>query len=335
MAYINVLSLADTAILTAGIDITANSFMPIPATWNWDQQAEVYEGGEYLGEFVIDGDTYAVEFEYDEEVYLPTETEFLDVTGTNIADNSETNGGMNSFAYAGTEGYVSFVTNNLISEQTVYQYLNSGASFTALALRGNDLIVIEESARVEAFAGNDTILGSNGLDTIFAGTGNDLIKAKDGADFILGGSGKDKIYGGAGEDTINGGSGNDRIVAGEQSDEVRGGTGNDKLYGQSGHDILNGQNGRDVLVGGTGDDILTGGARADKFIFVGRSGSDVITDFNAELDDLILRRTGRDSIDDLEITQQGDDVLIDYGKGEILLENTELADVLGADIFVS
>ena len=45
--------------------------------------------------------------------------------------------------------------------------------------------------------------------------------------------------------------------------------------------------------------------------------------------------TGRDSIDDLEITQQGDDVLIDYGKGEILLENTELADVLGADIFVS
>lgn len=335
MAYINVLSVADTAILTAGIDITANSFMLVPSDWNKSMEPEFYEGGEYYGEYVVDGDTYVVEFTYGEEIYIPTETEFLDITGSNLSDNPETNGGMNSFVYGNAAGYVSFVTNNLIPEMKIYEYLNSGASFTALALRGNDLIVIEESARVEAFAGNDTILGSNGLDTIFAGTGNDLIKAKDGADFILGGSGKDKIYGGAGEDTINAGSGNDRIVAGGQSDEVRGGTGNDKLYGQSGHDILNGQNGRDVLVGGTGNDILTGGARADKFIFVGRAGSDVITDFNAELDDLILRRTGRDSIDDLEITQQGDDVLIDYGKGEILLENTELADVLGADIFIS
>ncbi|NVO28049.1 calcium-binding protein [Donghicola sp. C2-DW-16] len=332
MAFINVLSGADSALLTAGIDITANSFMLVPSDFNMSMEPEFYEGGEYYGEYVVDGDTYAVEFTYGEEVYIPTETEFLDITGFNLSDNPETNGGMNSFVYGNAGSYVSFVTNNLIPEMKIYEYLNSGASFTALALRGNDLIIIEESARVEAFAGNDTILGSNGQDTIFGGKGNDLIKGMDGADIILGASGKDTIIGGAGEDTINGGTGQDRILAGEQSDLVRGGGGNDKLYGEDGLDILLGQNGRDVLVGGKGNDTLTGGARADKFIFVGRAGSDVITDFDADLDDLILRRTGNHSIDDLEITQHGHDVLIDYGKGEILLENTELSDILGADI---
>ena len=169
MAYVDILSVADSAILTYGIDITAKNFMPIPVLWSDSQSPEFYGEGEYSGTFSFGGDTYAVSFSYDDEVYIDTGTEYLDVMGSGITDESETNGGMIAFSYGNADSYISFVTNNMVPELSIYDYFDVGASFTAKALGGNDFIVIEQSAHVEAFAGNDTVLGSSGSDTIFAG----------------------------------------------------------------------------------------------------------------------------------------------------------------------
>jgi Ca2+-binding RTX toxin-like protein len=62
----------------------------------------------------------------------------------------------------------------------------------------------------------------------------------------------------------------------------------DKLSGRGGDDTLKGLDGKDKLDGGTGNDDLYGGHGKDKFVFETNSGKDVIHDFKAHADKLLL-----------------------------------------------
>jgi hypothetical protein len=97
--------------------------------------------------------------------------------------------------------------------------------------------------------------------------------------------------------TVNGGNGSDTVVGTGGEDRLDGGNGNDVVRGEGGHDILSGGNGvdalfggsgKDVLAGGHGTDTLTGGTGADIFRFSKGGGSDVVTDFEAGIDSILL-----------------------------------------------
>ena len=90
-------------------------------------------------------------------------------------------------------------------------------------------------------------------------------------------------------DRTIGTSGRDKLVGDEGANFIYGDDGNDKLVGRDGDDDLQGGAGRDRLVGGDGDDILTGGAGRDVFVFHKRhDGDDTITDFDVDVDRLVL-----------------------------------------------
>lgn len=155
-------------------------------------------------------------------------------------------------------------------------------------------------------------------------TDDDSYNGTTGKDFFAGGVGADVIRGHGGADIFYGGSGADRI---------HGGSGSDSLFGDADDD---------VLVGGAGNDILTGGAGNDRFVVVGdQFGSDVIADFDVAEDILKLSslpvsyataaalREGYDTLAekffDAYVGQQGDDVLINLGPSQILLQNVDMA----------
>jgi serralysin len=109
-----------------------------------------------------------------------------------------------------------------------------------------------------------------------------------------------------------------------------GGDGDDGLYGQGGDDRLDGGAGRDILNGGAGADRLTGGADGDWFVFSGRFGDDVVTDFDSA-DVLRLRKVRLDG-EDTAVTRFGqldsnddgkldaaDDVATASGDGGLIL----------------
>ena len=148
-------------------------------------------------------------------------------------------------------------------------------------------------------AGDDVIDGGPGDDQISGEGGNDTLAGSDGTDFLTGGSGSDQLTGGAGDDMLFGDAGDDWLVGGDGADQLHGGVdndrmdggaGDDQLLGNSGNDILNGDAGadtifgsvgNDVVRGGAGSDTLSGGMGADRFVFDGIDGVDVITDFGS------------------------------------------------------
>lgn len=93
--------------------------------------------------------------------------------------------------------------------------------------------------------------------------------------------------------------------------------------------------GNDGLFGGEGDDTLAGGEGRDAFRFRGRFGTDRITDFTDGEDTIDLRSFRLSGFDDVRLTQQGSDVLIDLtdlsGGGTIVLEDFSIGDLGVAD----
>lgn len=79
--------------------------------------------------------------------------------------------------------------------------------------------------------------------------------------------------------SFSGGNGNDAITGTGGEDTILGGRGNDVLNGGAGHDWLQGDQGNDVLTGGSG---------RDSFVFGKSFGDDIVTDFNAAQDRLVL-----------------------------------------------
>lgn len=111
---------------------------------------------------------------------------------------------------------------------------------------------------VRAYAGNDTIDGSDNNDVMYGNSGEDLLSGSVGDDIVLGGADGDRVFGGDGSDYLNGNRGND---------SVNGAAGNDLIRGGQNNDILIGGDGNDILVGDLGVDTLAGGEGADVFVF--------------------------------------------------------------------
>jgi Ca2+-binding RTX toxin-like protein len=82
------------------------------------------------------------------------------------------------------------------------------------------------------------------------------------------------------------------------NDQLFGGNGDDFLSGNLGNDTIYGEGGNDIITGGPGDDLLFGGEGVDSFVFqsirpfqAGDFGIDIIGDFQAGVDRLILSQT--------------------------------------------
>ena len=197
-------------------------------------------------------------------------------------------------------------------------------------------------------AGHDQLVGGLGLDSLFGGDGDDVMAGNGGADYMEGGAGSDLMNGGAKADVMYGGDG---------ADALQGDAGMDKLYGDAGNDLLDGQMGMDKLYGGEGDDALTGGAGvdrlfggdgddrlsggqdndrltggegADRFVFDANIGNDIIDDFEDGVDaiEFMIEAFG---FDDLAISQDGDDAVIETEGGQIRILDMDAANLDESD----
>jgi Ca2+-binding RTX toxin-like protein len=145
---------------------------------------------------------------------------------------------------------------------------------------------------------------------------------------FTGGEFGDTVIGAEGDDTLDGGGGNDWIFGNEGADDLQGGAGDDVIFGGEGDDTIN---------AGTGSNFAHGGAGADTFVVESGQTLTTIGDFTDGEDQIDLSNiSGITGFDDLTITADGDDVVInlsDHGAGSVRLENVAVAD-LDADDFV-
>jgi endoglucanase len=208
----------------------------------------------------------------------------------------------------------------------------SAAGDTILGRNGRD--------RIDGGAGDDRLAGGSGTDRLSGGDGDDALFGQGGADRLNGMAGDDQLIGAGGHDVLSGGAGRDALMGGAGHDRASGGAGRDVLFGHEGDDILTGGAGADLLLGaagtdrlsgqagddqlggGAGNDRLTGGAGADGFVFVDGDGADVIADFDADLDHLLIGVDGAESaraIANMGTFSDGRMVFtIDFGDGDLL-----------------
>ncbi|TRD22416.1 calcium-binding protein [Palleronia caenipelagi] len=144
--------------------------------------------------------------------------------------------------------------------------------------------------------GNDTLRGGVHEDRLEGGAGNDDLQGDDGNDLVFGEAGADRLSGGAGSDKVRGGEGNDHLDGGTGRDMLWGDAGDDRLEGGWGADTLSGDAGDDKIEGGYGTDQLTGGAGADQFVFRDRWGVDRVTDFEDNIDTILLTKDLTDGL---------------------------------------
>ena len=208
---------------------------------------------------------------------------------------------------------------------------------------------------VHPFNGDDVVDGGQGVDTLllnaingplsidlkhgFANT-NGQVNAIFNFENVTGSNlFSDRISGDRNDNILSGGAGGDDTLRGNNGDDqLLGEAGQDRLLGGRGDDALFGGEGNDLLNGARGDDMLTGGEGGDRFVFRGRWDDDVITDLSfAEGDaikiggrrlidseaDLIryAERLNEDNKSFTSATIEGDDLLLDNGRSEILIEN--------------
>ena len=167
------------------------------------------------------------------------------------------------------------------------------------------VVEIEDSTESETVFGSlegDTIEIEGTGQLIFTGDADDLIDAS------IGSGGANRIYAGSGNDTLILGKG-DRFVGGE---------GSDRFFVTSG-----------------GDNIITGSAGSDQFWLASAEipeAVNTITDFTSGEDVIGIAGLGI-GFDDLNITQQGDDVLIAANNSDLAIFTAIDAAILGADDF--
>lgn len=132
-------------------------------------------------------------------------------------------------------------------------------------------------------------------------------------------TGLNKIVGTSKSETVNGTT---------AADSIEGGSGADKLFGYAGDDDMFGGAGKDRLYGGVGTDRLTGGADADRFYFhgieevgVGAGKRDIITDFQAGQDDIVIEKFG--GVAFKFVAEEGANFT--GRKGEIIWDNVDTA----------
>lgn len=179
--------------------------------------------------------------------------------------------------------------------------------------------------------GDDTIFGSRGHDNLSGGQGDDHLRGNMGHDRIFGGQGSDNIKGGRHADFIRGGNGDDHLTGSRGHDRLFGNAGDDQLFGAKHKDRLNGGTGDDTLAGGRDSDFLTGGKGEDTFVFGSfNQGKDIITDFQQGID-MIRFGKGTDSMADLTISDRGNNAVIDFHGGSVIVRNTDADDLTASD----
>ncbi|MGD9863296.1 MAG: calcium-binding protein [Pseudodonghicola sp.] len=270
-----------------------------------------------LGEFVNFGDTdryitgvYVATGAYGEGAEiewssLPTaEVIGADEDFTGTPGRDVFNGGYGNDAFFSSEGRD--VYRGGVGDWDSVSYSDDPAGVTINLAKGfaidgwgdRDALSSIEMARGSMF--DDTMIGGNRTQTFRGLAGDDLINGGKGPDEAR--YDRDAKFGGEAGVTVNlqkgfaidgfgdrdtlksienvkGSEQGDRIIGSNAANTLRGEGGNDSLLGLGGNDTLVGGNGRDRLDGGAGNDMLTGGGAADRFIFSGDFGDDIITDF--------------------------------------------------------
>ncbi|MEO9877623.1 MAG: VCBS domain-containing protein, partial [Anderseniella sp.] len=211
---------------------------------------------------------------------------------------------------------------------------------------------------------NDTLTGDGTTNFLVGGDGDDTLVGGDGDDAMVGGLGADVLNGGEGFDNIayvyatsgvtvdltnsannTGEAFGDTFISVEMvqgslfEDTITGDAGDNWLYGYGGNDTVNGGAGADVIFGNDGSDILSGGTGADTFYFLnGDTGTDTVTDFENDVDQLDLRYLGvftstQEVLD--AASSSGADTVIDLGAGNsIVLQNFGFSNFNEADFLV-
>jgi serralysin len=139
----------------------------------------------------------------------------------------------------------------------------------------------------------------------------------------------------SGNDAISGNVQGETIYGYNSADVIDGEDGDDSIYGGNGADTLRGGKGSDLLDGGKGNDLLYGNSGPDHFVFAENYGKDVITGFDANggagSQDFIVA----DYDDVVDIDSYGDNVVIDFGSGDVLtLLDVDKDDITAADFQV-
>ncbi|MTH95841.1 M10 family metallopeptidase C-terminal domain-containing protein [Roseibium sp. RKSG952] len=127
------------------------------------------------------------------------------------------------------------------------------------------------------------------------------------------------------------------IANGVVIENASGGSGFDTLQGNSASNHLSGFDGDDILDGGLGDDLLEGGSGSDFFDFSNAGDTDTIIDFEDTVDMIRIASDpsgfGATGFGDLNLSEAGDDVLIEYADNQIILQDMNLASI-GSDDFM-
>ncbi|WP_159783651.1 S8 family serine peptidase [Sodalinema gerasimenkoae] len=196
-------------------------------------------------------------------------------------------------------------------------------------------LTIDENTQIENVwggDGNDTLLGNEDDNRLINRRGDNLMWSEAGDNFIEGGDGNDTLIGGSGQDSLTATQGDNLLMGGPGDDRIIAGRGNDTLVGGQGNDILEGSDGDDVLSGDLGNDTLIGGGGNNTFVLRPNGGENVITDFNAETDQIGLA----DGLtqEALTISQAGADAILEEGTETRAILNDADSSLLTPDQFV-
>ena len=128
--------------------------------------------------------------------------------------------------------------------------------------------------------------------------------------------------------SIAGAAENNLILGTDAGDRLLGTSGDDDIYGLRGNDRINGR---------AGDDLLSGGDGGDKFIFAGRFGHDIVSDFDTaragEAIDLSAL-SGAHGFADLvarHLTEVAGNAVITFAAGSITMDGVAAASLTAND----
>jgi Ca2+-binding RTX toxin-like protein len=126
-------------------------------------------------------------------------------------------------------------------------------------------------------------------------------------------------------------------LAGRKNINATGNAGDNILTGNVGNNTLSGGGGADALYSVQGDDRMTGGVGADAFVFGEEYDRDRITDFEDGLDRLyLLGVTNQQQFEALNIRKSGDDLIINYGRGDqLIIEDMRKQDLTIDDLLIT
>jgi Ca2+-binding RTX toxin-like protein len=156
------------------------------------------------------------------------------------------------------------------SQDDFVRVANGGSQVVFKGGGGNDRIFVDNGTRLNAFgeAGNDDLMGGNGIDALDGGPDDDLLTPVGPFDDVHGGTGFDTVRMPGGgvtvslDDAANDGTGTSENIHSDV-EKVVGGSGNDQIDGSAGANTLDGGDGNDTLTGLGGADTLTGGVGND------------------------------------------------------------------------